>query len=54
MLVVNREPVIVNEGGEWVQALEVVETMWVANSGAASAPEDGESKTKRITVTKRF
>ena len=31
-LVVDREPVIVKEHGEWVQALEVVEAIWVARS----------------------
>ena len=43
-LVVEREAVIVKEKGEWVQALEVVEAVWVARSGPAGAAEQGDSK----------
>ena len=32
-LVVERAPTIVRDGGEWVQAVERVETVWVARDG---------------------
>lgn len=43
VLVVERQAVIVKEKGEWVQALEVVEAIWVARSGPAGVPEQGDS-----------
>ena len=44
ILVVERHAVIVREKGEWVQALEVVEAIWVARSGPAGDPEQRDSK----------
>ena len=40
-LVVERHATIVKERGEWVQALETVEAIWVAKSEPASTREDG-------------
>ena len=41
VLVVERHATIVKEKGEWVQALETVETIWVARSEPSNAGEDG-------------
>ena len=48
VLVVERQAVIVREKGEWVQALEVVEAIWVARSGPAGGLEQGDSKDMRF------
>ena len=52
-LVVERHPVIVREAGEWVQALEVVEAIWVAKSEPTESLELGESKEMRAEVIER-
>ena len=40
---VRREPVIVMEGGEWVQAVELVRSYWVARAGSlATEGDEGE------------
>lgn len=54
ILVVERHPVIVREKGEWVQALEVVEAIWVARSEPVGTLEHGESKETRREVSERF
>ena len=43
-LVVDRQPVIVKKDGEWVQALEVVEALWVARTGTPGAVEEGKAQ----------
>ena len=54
VLVVERHPVIVKEKGEWVQALEVVEAIWVARSEPAGISEHGESTEMRKEVSERI
>ena len=51
---VTRTPVIVKEEGEWVQALEVVQAIWVAKSGLTEAPENGEPKALEAAITTKI
>lgn len=53
VLVVERQAVIVKEKGDWVQALEVVEATWVANSGPAGVAERGDSKVMQFEPAER-
>lgn len=54
VLVVERQAVIVKEKGEWVQALEVVEAVWVARSGPVGVPEQGDSDVTKFEVAEQF
>ncbi|CAF9934066.1 MAG: hypothetical protein ALECFALPRED_005836 [Alectoria fallacina] len=53
ILVVERQAVIVKEKGEWVQALEVVEAIWVARSESAGVPEHGISMGMKFELVER-
>ena len=54
VLVVDRQAVIVKEKGEWVQALEVVEAVWVARSEPAGISEQGGSKVVEFELDERL
>lgn len=54
VLVVERQAVIVKEKGEWVQALEVVEAIWVANAEPEGVTERGDSKVMNFEMTERL
>lgn len=53
ILVVERQAVIVKEKGEWVQALEVVEAIWVARSESSGVTEQGLSKGMNFELAER-
>ena len=53
MLVVERQAVIVKEKGEWVQALEVVEAIWVARSEPAGVTAQGDSKVMNLEIAEQ-
>lgn len=53
VLVVERQAVIVKEKGEWVQALEVVEAIWVARSEPAGVTAQGDSKVMNLEIAEQ-